>query len=73
MTTLQSLRTMSVSELRYFLNERKIPHRDCIEKIELLFRAQQSLEGEEENVGGGLGYAAETKGSAKVEEEEEEE
>ena len=46
-TTMQSLRTMSVSELRYFLNLRKIPHRDCIEKIELLFRAQQALEKEQ--------------------------
>ena len=46
-TTMQSLRTMSVSELRYFLNLRNIPHRDCIEKIELLFRAQTALEKEE--------------------------
>ena len=40
------LRHMSVSALRKLLDERKVPHRDCLEKGELLFRAKQALSAE---------------------------
>ena len=37
---------MSVSSLRKLLDDRKVPHRDCLEKGELLFRAKQALSAE---------------------------
>ena len=40
---LSQLKRMSVYKLRQLLDNFKIPHRDCIEKAELLFRAQQAV------------------------------
>ena len=44
------LRDMSVSALRKLLDEHKVPHRDCLEKQELLFRAKKALKMEAEEM-----------------------
>ena len=38
---------MSVAELRQLLDKHRVPHKDCIEKAELIFRAQQALRANE--------------------------
>ena len=41
------IKRMSVAELRQLLDKHRVPHKDCIEKAELIFRAQQALRANE--------------------------
>jgi hypothetical protein len=41
------IKRMSVNDLRNLLDKYKVPHKDCIEKGELIFRAQQAIHADE--------------------------
>ncbi len=41
------IKRMSVTDLRQLLDKYKVPHKDCIEKGELIFRAQQAMRADE--------------------------